>query len=258
MWLEAILTREDLQGVAEKFSPLKLLLGDSGTLLLLAPEEVSLIADKGIVVKCDATLHWPVLGFEVPVSMRGLLVHVLPSVEERPDGATLVFRLQIDHAGVAMLPSFFDHTVTARVNQALTEKGVELAWNFVKTLSHVFGLPASFASAAGLSLKATAGRVKTTETALGLAVDFEASVRPRDGDASANATSEATEDASKGDDQTATAGGANPARVSPARRGPFDSRSFAVGAAAAWLLLTGTRAVFGAGKPRPKWRLRHG
>jgi hypothetical protein len=258
MWLEAILTREDLQGVAEKFSPLKLLLGDSGSLLLLAPEEVSLIADKGIVVKCDATLHWPVLGFEVPVSMRGLLVHVLPSVEERPDGATLVFRLQIDHAGVAMLPSFFDHTVTARVNQALTEKGVELAWNFVKTLSHVFGLPASFASAAGLSLKATAGRVKTTETALGLAVDFEASVRPRDGDTSANATSEATEDASKADDQTATPAGANPASVSPAPRGPFDSRSFAVGAAAAWLLFAGTRAVFGAGKPRPRWRLRHG
>ncbi len=255
MWLEAILTREDLQGVAEKFSPLKLLLGDSGSLLLLAPEEVSLIADEGIVVKCDATLQWPVLGFEVPVSLRGLLVHVLPSVEQRPDGATLVFRLQIDHAGVALLPSFFDHTVTAQVNQALTEKRVELAWNFVKTLSHVFGLPASLASAAGLSIKATAGRVKTTATALGLAVDFEASVRPRDADTGADATSEASEDASDGTDQIATSDGGIPARGSPTPRGSLDSRSLAVGAAAAWLLLAGARALLGAGKPRAKWRL---
>jgi hypothetical protein len=241
MWLEAILTREDLQGIAAKFSPLKILLGESGSLLLVAPDEVSLVADRGIVVKCDATLHWPVLGFDVPVSMHGLRVHVLPSVEERPEGATLVFRLEIDHTGVAMLPSFFDHTVTARVNQELREKRVELAWNFVNTLSHAFGLPGSLASAAAFSLKATAGRVKTTDSALGLAVDFEASVRARDAGTSTNATNGASGD-------------------SPAPRAPtspriaFDSRSLAMGAAAAWLLLAGARAVWGAGKPRRPWR----
>jgi len=126
--------------------------------------------DKGIALKCDATLHWPVLGFDVPVSMHGLLLHILPLVEERPDGATLVFRLQIDHTGVAMLPSFFDHGVTAKINQELEQKHVELAWNFVDTLSHVFKLPPSLASASGFALRATAGRVKATETALGSVV----------------------------------------------------------------------------------------
>jgi hypothetical protein len=255
MWLEAILTREDLQGIAEKFSPLEIRLGDGGSLLLVAPDEVTLIADHGVVVRCDATLHWPILGFDIPVSMRGLRVHVLPSVEELPDGATLVFRLQIDHTGVAMLPSFFDHALTARVNQELTEKRVELAWNFVETLTHVFALPASLASAAGLSIKATAGRVKTTEIALGLAVDFEASVRPRPPAASSNATNEASPNAPKGTDRIATVDDGGPTRASLSSRSTFDSRSLAIGAAAAWLLLAGARAVMGTGKSRARWGL---
>ncbi len=179
MWLEAILTKKDLEEVVREFSPLEILLGDNGSLLLVAPCEVSLIPGEGIGVKCDATLRWPVLGFDVPVSMHALTVRILPRVEERPEGATLVFRLQIDHTGVSMLPSFFDDRVTARVNEELEQKHVELAWNFVETLSHVFALPPSLASSAAFSLKATAGKVKTTESALGLAVDFEAKVKPR-------------------------------------------------------------------------------
>jgi hypothetical protein len=246
MWLEGILTREDLQDIAERFSPLKILLGDSGSLLLVGPCEVSLNPDKGIAVKCDATLHWPVLGFDVPVSLHGLLVHVLPSVEERPDGATLVFRLQIDHAGVAMLPSFFDHGVAARVNRELEQKHVELAWNFVDTLSHVFKLPPTLASAAALSVKATAGRVKATETALGLAVDFSLSVQARGDGAAQNASNGADRRPSSPTtraDDSPTAEAAGPRNV-------FDPRSLAIGAAAAWMLLASVRAIRGIGTRR--------
>jgi len=251
MWLEAIFSREDLQDVASKFAPLKILLGDSGSLLLVSPSEVSLIPNRGIALTCDATLHWPVLGVDIPVSMHGLLVHVLPTIEERPDGATLVFRLQIDHAGVAMLPSFFDHGITARVNEELQKKHVELAWNFVNTLSHAFGLPASLASAATFSVRATAGRVKVTETALALAVDFVTSVQTRDGGA--------TEGLSTGGIQPAGATAATPDDGEAPPRGPsptrsaLDSRSLAVGAGAAWLLVAGLRAVRGSGKRRERW-----
>jgi hypothetical protein len=180
MWLEAILSGDDLREVAERFAPLKIVLGVSGSLLLVSPRDVSLIPDKGIALTCDATVHWPVLGLDVPVSLHGLLVNVLPAVEERRAGSTLVFRLQIDHTGVAILPSFFDHTVTARINQELEKKQVELAWNFTDTLTHTFRLPASIASSEAIELRATAGRVKVTGAALGLAVDFEASVRHRE------------------------------------------------------------------------------
>jgi hypothetical protein len=256
MWLEAILTREDLEGIVEKFSPLEIVLGDSGSLLLVGPCEVSLTPEQGVAVKCDATLRWPVLGFDVPVSMHGLLVHVLPSVEERADGSTLVFRLQIDHAGVAMLPSFFDHGVTARVNRELEEKHIELAWNFAHTLSHVFKLPPSLASAAALSLRATAGRVKATEAALGLAADFTVSVQAR-GKVSDQNASKGADPAPFLPDGTESAARVEGDRTQKAA-GPqsaFDSRSLAIGAAAAWLLLATLRAVRGAGKSRRGWRV---
>lgn len=179
MWLEAIFSRDDLRDLAERFSPLKILLGESGSLLLIAPRDVSLIPEKGIALTCDATVHWPVLGLDVPVSMQGLLVNVLPTIEVRRTGGHLVFRLQIDHTGVAILPKFFDPTVTARINQELERKHVELAWNFAKTLTHAFSLPPTIASASAIGPRATAGRVKVTEAAVGLAVDFEADVQAR-------------------------------------------------------------------------------
>jgi hypothetical protein len=249
MWLEAIFTKEDLQDVVARFAPLKILLGDNGSLLLVSPSDVSLVADKGIAVTCDATIHWPILGFDVPVAMHGLLVHIVPVVEERPDGATLVFRLEIDHAGVAMLPSFFDHTVTTRVNQELEKKHVELAWNFQDTLSHVFGLPGSLASASAFAIRATAGRVKATEKALGLAVDFEVFVRAREEAASAS-----TPGGVSPMPPPEGAAGTLPIRDPSVSRGAFDSRSLAVGAAAAWLLLASLRALRGPGRRRALWR----
>jgi hypothetical protein len=241
MWLEAIFTREDLQEVVGRFSPLKILLGDNGSLLLVAPSEVSLLPDRGIGVTCDATLTWPVLGLDIPVSMHGLVVHVLPAVEERPEGPTLVFRLQIDHAGVALLPSFFDHSVVARVNQELERKHIELAWNFARTLSHAFALPSTLASAAAFSIRATAGRVKATENALGLAVDFEASVQARDKGASSDAGNGASPEPSSAGSPMGMRDVERPL-PEPAPRKALDSRSLAVGATAACLVVAGIRA----------------
>ncbi len=248
MWLEAILTRDDLRDVAERFSPLKIALGVGGSLLLLSPRDVSLIPNKGIALTCDATIHWPVLGLDVPVSLHGLLVNVLPAVEERTAGSTLVFRLQIDHTGVAILPSFFDHSVTAHINQELEKKQVELAWNFTDTLTHAFRLPASIASSEGISLRAMEGRVKVTETALGLAVDFDASVQPRIAHTSGSNGVHRDSPGSCAakapyDDGVATL---------PPRNG-VDTRSLAMGAVAGGLLLTTLRVIGGIGKKRPRW-----
>jgi hypothetical protein len=251
MWLEAILTREDLRDVAERFSPLEIVLGVTGSLLLVSPRDVSLVPDKGLALTCDATIHWPVLGIDVPVSLRGLLVNVLPAVEARGSATALVFRLQIDHTGVAILPSFFDHTVTARINEELERKHVELAWNFTETLTHAFALPPSLASSEAIALRAIAGRVKTTDSALGLAVEFEASVQPR----------RARSGASNGVDRERPADPAQSAPVNgtsaslpalPAWNG-VDGRSLAMGALAGGLLMTALRAVGGIGKRRTRW-----
>jgi hypothetical protein len=180
MWIEAVFTNDDLLDVLRRFSPLEIRLGETGTLALASPATVSTIVDEGIGVVCDATLHYPVLGIELPVHMNGLTVLIHPAVVDLPGaaGQALVFTLQIDHTGLALLPQLFDHSVTKLVNEELVKKHFELSWNFHDTLSHVFQLPAAL-SVASLGLKVTAGKVKITANAVGFAVCFDTQVEKR-------------------------------------------------------------------------------
>jgi hypothetical protein len=180
MWLEAIFTKDDLLDLLRRLSPLEIRLGETGTLVLASPTTVSTIVDRGIGVVCDATLHYPVLGIELPVHMHGLTVLIHPAIVDLAAGAgqALVFTLQIDHTGVALLPQLFDHGVTKFVNEELVKKHFELSWNFHDTLSHVFQLPAAL-SVSSLGLKVTGGKVTITTDALGLAVCFDAQVHKR-------------------------------------------------------------------------------
>jgi hypothetical protein len=200
MWLEAILTREDLRQVLNQFAPMELRLGESGKLLLDTPSDVSLIRDKGLAVVCEATLHWPLLGVDIPVHIHGLVLLVHPSVERRASGDVLVFTLEIDRANVSMLPKIIDDKITAMVNEELVKKHIELAWNFGKTLTHVFSLPAALESTSTLGLKVTGGKVKVTDDAMGFAVCFRTEVErrreghpgvPPAGDGGSSATGEA-------------------------------------------------------------------
>jgi hypothetical protein len=255
MWLEAIFTKADLEMVLAQFSPLKILLGDNGSLLLAEPTEVVLIPDEGIGVVCDVTLHWPVLGFDVPVAFRGLTVRILPVVEVTATGTPLVFRVQLDHTGMAILPSILDHRVTAMVNEELQKKHVELSWNFMETLTHEFRLPAAIASAASISLVAVDGMAKATSKALGLAVRFETAVRrrPAAGEAEATPAIPALEGGDGPDGGASTSNGAP--HLPPARPLPeaFDVRSFVVGGAVAAMAFTtigGLARLFGRDRHR--------
>jgi hypothetical protein len=171
MWLEAVLTRDDLSSIVDQFAPLEIRLGENGRLLLAGPTKVDLVEGAGISVECDATLNWSVLGIDVPVTMRGLKVLVRPVVETPVEGEVLAFTLQIDHAGVSSL-SILDDRAAALVNEELERKNVGLRWNFPKTLTHSFSLPDALLSAEAISLTAQAGTVKVSDSALGLAVSF--------------------------------------------------------------------------------------
>jgi hypothetical protein len=181
MWLEAILTKDDVRDVFAQFTPLEIRLGENGKLLLASPKEVSMIPGEGVSVVCDATLHWPVLGIDIPVHMRGLTVLIHPIVRPDPDCrcGVLAFTLQVNHAGVSLLPSVVDGRVTSLLNEELLKKHIELSWDFGRTLTHVFAMPEALASAAALSLNVIAGTVKITDDAIGFAVGMGAEVQPR-------------------------------------------------------------------------------
>jgi|HubBroStandDraft_2_1064218.scaffolds.fasta_scaffold64326_1 hypothetical protein len=183
MWLEAVLTKDDLQDVFQQFAPLTIRLGESGELTLDAPSDVTFDSQGGVRVVCTARLAWSVLGLHVPVTIHSLIALITPVIE-RPGARdeALVFKLALEHADIAALPALFDSHVTARVNEELLKKHVELSWEFRKLLDHVFALPPTLESADGLALRVKASVVKMTSDALGFAVNLGVDVRrrPRD------------------------------------------------------------------------------
>jgi hypothetical protein len=189
MWLEAILTREDLLDAFCKLSPLEIRFGQNGVLNLSAPTAVSMNPGKSVLIVCDAALHVPVLGIQVPVHMRGLTVELVVSVHDAPGtegqetqqgrGQVLQLAVQIDRTGVAHLPHLLDEGVTKIVNDELAKNHVGFAWNFHDTLTRSFAAPAALSTIARLGLRVTGGRVRVTEDALGLAVGFDSEVEKR-------------------------------------------------------------------------------
>jgi hypothetical protein len=181
MQLNATLTKIDVLNLFVQLAPLVIRLGDGGTLLVTSPAEVTMIPGEGVGVVCDATFHWPLLGVDLPVRMRSLSIRIRPAVHPDSSGQShiLTFTLQIEHARVSLLPAMFDERVTARLNEELRTRNVELAWNFGKSLSHVFQLPATVLSAAALALDVSIGAIDITESEIALAIDFVARVQPR-------------------------------------------------------------------------------
>jgi hypothetical protein len=172
MWLEAVLTKEDLERVLRHLTPCTIRLGEEGKLHIEETSGVSLVPGRGLRAVCRAKLHWPVLGIDVPVTLRSLIVLVSPVVEQHEAGQALVFKLQIEHVDAAMVPTLIDDRVTAKVNEQLAKKHVELAWGFAKMLSHVFSLPGALEPPTSLALGVKDGAVRVTETSLSFAVSF--------------------------------------------------------------------------------------
>lgn len=178
MWLEAVLTEDDVRTVATQFSPLEVRLGPDGRLSLSRPLSVLLVPGRGVEVVCNAQLKWPVLGMQVPVAMQKLTVLVHPTVEPRADGHALVLRLAIERAGVSQV-GLVDERVTVLLNDELARHHVELTWNFTRTLTHTFSLPPSLLSAETVGLEVRSGSTRVTRQTLALAVQMGTSVRRR-------------------------------------------------------------------------------
>jgi hypothetical protein len=179
MWMEAILEADDLARVLGELCPLAINVGKGGHVVLSDPRDIELVPGVGLRVSATLEIHWPVLGLQLPVSVRAATVDVRPEIVSTPDGDRLTFKLHVDDVDIAHLPALFDHGIVDKVNKELDAKHVELSWGFTKTLSHVFEFPDALASAAAIELCAVSGRVQVTSKALALAVRFEARIEPR-------------------------------------------------------------------------------
>jgi hypothetical protein len=179
MWVEAILAKNDLEKAMNDLCPLSIQLGEDGSVLVSDPRSVELVPDVGLRLSVTVEVHWPVLGIQIPVSVRSATLEVKPEIVKNPEGENLTFKLHLDDVDISMLPDLVDRGIVDRVNKELEAKHIELSWNFIRTLSHAFELPEALLSARAIALSAAWGRVKITSDALVLAVSFDASVEPR-------------------------------------------------------------------------------
>jgi hypothetical protein len=172
MWLEAILSRDDLVTLVERFLPVKIHIGTC-SLTLYEPREVRLVAARGLLLRCKARVHWPVLGIAVPIVLHEFDVMLWPEVESERH---LVFRIAIEHADLAGVPAFIDDRITLRINRELREHDVNVSWDFAAALTRVFQLPGTVSLADALSLDSSWGRLRIRPEAMVLAVSLHADV----------------------------------------------------------------------------------
>ncbi len=176
MWIETILSKEDLTTLAIQFMPLELKLSERGELAVSDPTDITLVPGVGLRLVCKAKLHWPVLGIVVPVTLNSLTIVLRPEMVQRTTGDALVFKVEIEHADIAGVPTMIDDKITAKVNEELAAKHVELSWGYPTTLSHVFKLPAAIAPIDTFEIDVARGKVVVTENAVTLAFSFHATV----------------------------------------------------------------------------------
>jgi hypothetical protein len=129
MWVEAILTKDDLEKMVRDFCPLGFRLGESGNILLSDSRAIELVPSVGLRMSVTVEVHWPLLGVQVPVSVRSATLEVRPEILKKATGDCLTFKLRLDDVDVSLLPEIIDRNIVDRVNKALEEKHVELSWD---------------------------------------------------------------------------------------------------------------------------------
>jgi hypothetical protein len=183
MWVEAVLSKEDLASLVAQIVPLTIRIDPDASadhyIELETATDLVLVADQGLRMTTQARIHWPVLGITVPIKIDPLSVIIRPTVTNTPKGDALSFTLEIEQADFAKIPAFGDQAITDKINRELSKRHVELAWAFAAMLSHRFDLPPLLEPLDSLALNVAWGKVRVTEEAMVLAISFHAEVSRR-------------------------------------------------------------------------------
>jgi hypothetical protein len=193
MWVEAVLSKDDLAALIAQIVPLKVRIHPDSApdqyIELATATNLSLVADLGLRMTTQARIHWPVLGIAVPITIDPLSVIIKPRVTKTPNGDALAVTLEIEQAEFAGIPAFGDQAITEKINSELSKTDVDLSWAFATMLSHRFELPALLEPIDSLALNVAWGKVRVTDEAIVLAISFHAEVSRRgEGEAAGSRT----------------------------------------------------------------------
>jgi len=184
MWLQAILTADDLLHALHELTPTRIQLDEddaSRTLHLDPPTEVKFRDGEGALVRTSATLKWDVVGISVPVALRSVDVLLIPTIEQDQEGAdVLALQARLEQLDLSALPGFVEEKLRSRINEALERPTAFVRWKFTHTLDFNFHLPESVRPRRDLHLSARWGALRVSEQGFAMAASFSflASVPP--------------------------------------------------------------------------------
>jgi len=176
MWVEAILSKDNVSSLVGQFLPMSIHLGenpdDGHYLELFEPRQVSLVEDLGLRMTCGATIRWPILGIDLPVTVESVTLLLCPSIPSSSGRDELDFRLTVEGIDFAWAPATVDDRIADKINLELAKKHALLSWRFGETLSHVFKMPPFLPPLTAVDLKVAWGQVRVTSEAVVIAVSF--------------------------------------------------------------------------------------
>lgn len=177
MWIQAILSGDDLRDLLMQLSPLTIEIGGPEQYIAFHDVEgVALVPDRGLRLTCKANVRWPVFGLTLPANVHALTALLSPIIEKRAEGDVLTFGITLEKADFVGVPTMVDEKITERINAEIAKHGIQGRWNFTETLTRTVPLPGKLRPLEALRLAVAWGEVKITEEALVLAVSFHPTV----------------------------------------------------------------------------------
>ncbi|HEX6244355.1 MAG TPA: hypothetical protein VFZ61_25735 [Polyangiales bacterium] len=189
MWLQAIITADDLMHALHELTPTRIQLDDNDpdkAFELDPPSEVRFRENEGAIIRTSARLSWDVIGIKVPVNLRTVEVLLIPSIEQDSDGNDLlVLQAKLEDLDLSALPGLFDGAIRNRINQVLEDPKRFVRWGFIRTLDFSFHLPDKVQPRRDLRLAARWGATRVSDQGFVMAASFGFFAKEAEGAAAA-------------------------------------------------------------------------
>lgn len=173
MLLTAAVTKAEIAALVDALTPLRVIIDERrGRSITLGRPRLELVPQGGIRLRGDARLTWDVAGVAIPVTLREWQVLLVPRIV---GSRSLAFEPVIEILDLKGVPGFLDDKIAKTITDGLAQYRHRLAWEFARTLSKQFALPAKIGGGA-FAMAAVDGAVAVSEQDLMMTLRFEANV----------------------------------------------------------------------------------
>lgn len=175
MQLRAVVRRDDVIGLLEEITPLRVELSrrPQRAVSIGRPTELDFVPGTGLRIRTSARITWDVAGLAVPVTARTIQLLLTPKLDQLEGGFVLSLEPKLEDFDLEAVPFFIDNKIASAVNDGIERQRSKLTWNLTRLLG--FDLPEKVSPPMRIDLGITDASVEVEAEALVIDV----SLRPR-------------------------------------------------------------------------------